>query len=90
MLSGEKLAKYRRVRGLSQSEVAERMGVTPNYISIMENGRQDIPTHIYDKWIDALNGKLIADEVKNLENEVKGETKDTKPTVKTRNTRKKR
>ena len=70
MLSGEKLARYRRAKGLSQNEVAKRMNVTKNYISILENEKQDIPKHIYDKWIDALNGKSVAEEVQNIEDEL--------------------
>lgn len=83
MLSGEKLARYRRAKGLSQTEVAKRMGVTSNYISMLENEKQDIPQHIYDKWIDALNGKSVAEEVKNIEKEVNEAKKGTKkPTTK--------
>jgi DNA-binding XRE family transcriptional regulator len=35
---GDELARYRRERGLSQSEVAKQLGVSRTYISLVERG----------------------------------------------------
>ena len=37
MTLGEKIAEKRRVRGMTQEEVAEKLGVTSQAVSIWEN-----------------------------------------------------
>lgn len=54
MLRGKKLQYVRIYNGISQKEIAKRIGVEPPYISMLENEKQDIPEHIYDKWVKAL------------------------------------
>lgn len=57
MLSSEKLLLIRNLHNISQGELADRVGVSRNYISMMENRKQEIPTELYDKWIKALYGQ---------------------------------
>ena len=38
---GEELARYRRQTGLSQSEVAKKLGVSRTYVSFIERGIAD-------------------------------------------------
>lgn len=54
---GRRLAEIRRSRGLTQSDVAEQMGVTKGRVSQIEQGRvsgQDI----LDRYAVALGGRL--------------------------------
>ena len=39
---GEALRELRELRGLTQQEVADRLGKTVNYISLLENGHRGI------------------------------------------------
>jgi len=57
MLSPEKLLLIRNLHNISQNELAERVGVKRNYISMMENRKQPISQELYDKWIKALYGQ---------------------------------
>lgn len=57
MLSPEKLLLIRNLHNISQSELADRVGVKRNYISMMENRKQPITQELYDKWIKALYGQ---------------------------------
>ena len=38
---GKNLAEYRRLRGYTQVQLAEKIGVTSNYLSQIECGRRD-------------------------------------------------
>ena len=35
---GAKIVYYRKIRNLTQEELAEKVGITPQYLSIIENG----------------------------------------------------
>lgn len=48
------LAAWRKHRGLSQEQLAERIGVTQGMISHLENGRSDYTGHLLDSLADAL------------------------------------
>jgi DNA-binding XRE family transcriptional regulator len=59
---GWRLAEMRKHRGLTQEQVARRMGVTIARVSQIENG--DVSTQdVLDRYITALGGtlRLIAD-----------------------------
>ncbi|MCD3240850.1 helix-turn-helix transcriptional regulator [Clostridium botulinum D/C] len=64
MLSGRRLKDLRLTLNVSQDEVAQRMGVSRNYISMLENEKQGFSKDIYDKWINALYGKYDKRELK--------------------------
>ena len=52
---GEHLRRYREAAGLSQEELAERAGVTPNSISALERGQRQRPyPHTVRALADAL------------------------------------
>lgn len=54
---GQRLAEIRRARGLTQQQVAERMGVTKGRVSQIEQGRisgQDVLA----RFAEALGGRL--------------------------------
>lgn len=53
--AGEWLKGLRESRGLSQTELAERVGVDYySFVSQIENGRGRIPSGRYARWADAL------------------------------------
>jgi transcriptional regulator with XRE-family HTH domain len=52
---GARLARIRRERGLSQTELAERVGVIQRVVSHYETGRTRIPTDALFKLADVLN-----------------------------------
>lgn len=59
---GWRLAEMRKRRGLNQSQVAERMGISAARVSQIEKG--DVSTReVLDRYVAALGGvlKLVAD-----------------------------
>jgi transcriptional regulator with XRE-family HTH domain len=57
MLSGKELKIKRIVLDIKANELAEMLGVSKSYISLMENNRRKIPLHIYERWIEILGLK---------------------------------
>jgi len=54
---GWRLAEMRKRRGLTQNQVAERVGVSIARVSRIENG--DVSTReVLDRYVAALGGKL--------------------------------
>lgn len=49
---GKRLQELRRNKGLTQEALAEMIGLSPNYISAVERGINQLS---YDKLVDALN-----------------------------------
>jgi DNA-binding XRE family transcriptional regulator len=54
---GWRLAEIRRRRGLTQVQVAERMGVGKSRISQIERGRVST-REVLDRYVEALGGRL--------------------------------
>ena len=52
---GLKIKYYRNLRGLTQAILAERLGCTENYVSLIENGRKNISIKMIYKISNALN-----------------------------------
>ena len=50
----EQLASLRRARGLSQTEVAARMGTSQSALARLESGRADIRMSTLQRYADAL------------------------------------
>lgn len=66
---GNALSTYRRSRNLQQRELAERIGVQPCYVSVMENGKKGPPSStILLKIINSLH--LSSDETQILKSTV--------------------
>lgn len=57
---GNKLRALRKLQGLSLKQLAERVGCTASYLSMVENGRLDPSVSRLKKIVDAL-GKTIVD-----------------------------
>ena len=51
---GDRLSRFRRERGISQSELAGRVGVTQRVMSYYESGRTRIPAEMLLRIADAL------------------------------------
>ncbi len=75
MLSAEKIKFLRQLHGLTQQKVADELGCTKNYISMLENRKQEYSADFAKRWVDAIytlaQEKEKAQEVKDLETEVK-------------------
>jgi len=54
---GWRLAEIRRRRGLTQAQVAERMGVGKSRVSQIERGRVST-REVLDRYVQALGGRL--------------------------------
>ena len=54
---GWRLAEIRRRRGLTQAQVAERMGVSKSRVSQIERGRVST-REVLDRYVEALGGRL--------------------------------
>lgn len=85
MLSADKLKHLRLLHGISQIELGKEMGITKNYISMVENRKQNYTQEWHDKYVNAIykvaeakkKEVLKATEVKEIE-EVLEETLDKK------------
>lgn len=51
MIKGKEFMIKRILLGIKGQEIAKMIGVDQSYISKMENERQEIPPHIYKKWV---------------------------------------
>jgi len=75
MLSVEKIKFLRQLHGLTQQKVADALGCTKNYISMLENRKQEYSQDFAKRWVNAIytlaEEKEKAQEVKELETEVK-------------------
>lgn len=56
-----RLVKRREHLGLSQLQLAERMGVSPATISHMENGIRGTRVAMVRRWVEALELRLTLD-----------------------------
>lgn len=54
MLSVEKLKHLRLLQNLSQSNIANVLGVSKNYISMLENRKQNFSEDFYTRWLNAI------------------------------------
>lgn len=74
MLSVEKIKFLRQLHGLTQQKVADELGCTKNYISMLENRKQEYSSDFAKRWVDAIytlaQKKEKAQEVQKLETEV--------------------
>lgn len=55
MLRGSQLRRMRILKGITQEEIAEELGVKHGYISMMENEHRDVTEENYKKWVKYLN-----------------------------------
>lgn len=55
MLRGEKLRMLRLYKKIKQQDVADAIGISRNYLSMMENEKREMSEDVYRKWIDFLN-----------------------------------
>lgn len=65
MLSPEKLKLIRLLKKKTQKEIADKIGCSKQYITMMENRKRPIKQEYYEKWIKALNS--VDKEVKEIE-----------------------
>ena len=64
MMIEQKLAALRAQRGMTQAELAKRLGVSQPHIAKLEAGRaKNIELHTLCRWATALGAKLTVDVV---------------------------
>ena len=51
---GGNIKKYRKKRGLSQEQLSERLGITPNHLSVIETGVKFVSYKLLEKIITEL------------------------------------
>lgn len=54
MLSAEKIKYLRLLHGVTQQEVGDFLGVSKNYISMIETGKRSYSSEMHDKIINAI------------------------------------
>lgn len=54
MLSAEKMKFLRQLHNLSQKDIGDYMGVSKNYISMIENRKHPYSKEQHDKYINAI------------------------------------
>ncbi len=54
VMSGEALRQAREAKGLSQGDVAEALGVSQAYVSMLEKNRRSVPGHLGRKLVSLL------------------------------------
>jgi len=57
---GQRIKELRRGRGLSQEQLAEKMGITPNYLSSIERGQENPTLDLLTTLAEALKVELVA------------------------------
>jgi DNA-binding XRE family transcriptional regulator len=57
-LQARRLADVRRRRGLTQTQIAERMGITQRRVSAIEHGEEQATRTTLTAYIEALGGRL--------------------------------
>lgn len=66
MMIEQKLAALRSERGMTQAQLAKRLGVSQPHIAKLEAGRaKNIELHTLCRWATALGAKLTVDVVPN-------------------------
>lgn len=87
MLSPEKMKFLRQLHNLSQKDIGDYMGVSKNYISMIENRKHPYSKEQHDKYINAIyavstakkkqkeDTTEILDDVKEVEENNKGKEK---------------
>jgi DNA-binding Xre family transcriptional regulator len=66
MMIEQKLAALRSQRGMTQAQLAQRLGVSQPHIAKLEAGRaKNIELHTLCRWATALDAKLTVDVVPN-------------------------
>ncbi|WP_163289371.1 helix-turn-helix domain-containing protein [Clostridium sporogenes] len=81
MLSAEKLKFLRLLHNITQKEIGAEMGISKNYISMIENRKETYSQEWHDRYVNAVY--KIAEQKKNEKNiekveEIKEEIKKTK------------
>ena len=67
MMIEQKLAALRSQRGMTQAQLAERLGVSQPHVAKLEAGRaKNIELHTLCRWATALGAKLRLDVVPNV------------------------
>lgn len=57
-LQAKRLAEVRLRRGLTQSQIAERMGITQRRVSAIEHGEEQATRTTLAAYVEALGGRL--------------------------------
>ena len=52
---GENVKFYRKKEGLSQEQLAEKLEISINHLSIIENGKQFVTYNLLEKMIEVFN-----------------------------------
>ncbi len=53
-----RIKEYRLLRGLTQKELARKLGISRSYLSEIENGKYDIPSSLFIKFGKVLKVSL--------------------------------
>ena len=62
MLKGDKMRMLRLYKKIRQQDVADGVGISRNYLSMLENEKKPITEEIFRKWIDFLNSYQAKNE----------------------------
>jgi hypothetical protein len=57
---GAKVRSLRRRKGLTQTEVASRLGISPSYLNLIEHDQRQLPANLLLKTAEILNVELAA------------------------------
>jgi len=57
---GAKLRSLRRRKSLTQTEVAQRLGISPSYLNLIEHDQRQLPANLLLKAAEVLNVELAA------------------------------
>ena len=54
MTVGQILRRARERRGLALIDVAEALGVSVNFVAMVETGKRQLPERLEKKWVEAV------------------------------------
>ena len=79
MLDGRKLKYMRLLKGWSQPQLAEQVGVSESMVKLVENNYRIPSEATYKRWLDALYSDVkLEDKMNNRNKKVKNEVKNDK------------
>lgn len=54
MNKGEVLRRARERRGMTLQDIAEKLGVSVNFVWMVEKGRRQLPERLEEQWVETL------------------------------------
>jgi transcriptional regulator with XRE-family HTH domain len=58
MLTAKEMKIKRIINEVTATSLADKLGISKSYVSLIEKGRREIPESLYSKWIEIIEMKI--------------------------------